>query len=164
MSDNEITLLEAQLTELQNKKSARESSRRLADLKKKIEAAELDAKAEEIADKLAEDGAAGERGVDFEVATGNGKVFAFTTPPGPAWEKFQSKISLMLTKDEHVGAHEYRNLARASLLERIGEGYEGLASKADFDAACLKHPGMANRVYLILSDLAGGRVERRAGK
>lgn len=161
----EAELLEARLTDLQNQRSAREETRRVAHLKKKIAAEELDAIAENIADRLAEDGA-GERGVDFEVARANDQVFAFATPPALPWEKFQSKVSAMLVKDDvtHVEAHEYRNLARASLIERKGDGYDGLAGKADFDAACAKHPGLANRVYLILSDLAGGRVERRAGK
>lgn len=154
--------LEKRLQALRAEKDAREEARRLGDLERQIAAAELDAKAEEIADALT---AIGARGVDFEVVTAEGAILAFGRPPGPAWEKFQRFVTKLITKDEAVPAHEYRNLAKSCLLKPEGAEFAELASKEDLEALCGRFANLGAKIVNgTLHDLAEGGAKRRTGK
>lgn len=153
---------EQRLQALRAEKDAREEARRLGELERQIAAEELDAKAEEIADAL---GALGARGVDFEVVTAEGAILAFSRPPGPAWEKFQRFVTRLITKDEAVPAHEYRNLAKSCHLKPEGYQFDRLATKEEFDALCARFANLgAKIVNTTLHDLADGGAKRRTGK
>ena len=77
----EAEILQEELDSLRNDRAKRETDSRVAELRKQIEAERLDAKAEAIAERLAD--VAGKRGVDYEVVTGGGRIMAFVRSPDP---------------------------------------------------------------------------------
>lgn len=155
--------LEQRLARLRSERANREAQAEKKRLERQIVEEVLDARAEAIAEQLEADGH-GQRGIDFEVVKTNGRIYTLAIPKPANWEKFQACITRMITANEHVPAHEYRNLARSAVLRPEGDDYGDLGTREQLDADCARFPNLANKLYLILGELADGRTARRAGK
>jgi hypothetical protein len=157
-AEKRVEALEKKLEEVRARKAKREEGRREAELLAQLEAEELDDKAEELADKIVSEGKV--RGVDFEVVTGDHQIFVFGRPPKAAYEKFQTHVSAAVHKEAAIPPEQYRNLVRASLLER-----EGAADKTALDEMLNKYSALAPKIYVdVLMPMAESRTQKRQGK
>jgi hypothetical protein len=152
---SEAEQLEKELEVLRAVEARRLERRKVADLRRSIEEARLAAAAEDVADRLVEGGKV--RGLDFAIATAAGRVIVVGRTPAPAWEVFQRHAA---APDEPIPPEQYRNAARASLLE-----VEGAVTKEELSKLFTQAPNLAvTLVNELVLQLNKAGAKRREGK